>query len=73
MWTIGRIDHVVVWVRDLEKSMEFYEKLGFEINRETLEEHKAGKIPFVAVKAGPFNQIDLRPTIGADFFGRCST
>lgn len=61
MWSIGRIDHVVVWVRDLEKSMAFYEKLGFEINQASLEEHRAGKIPFVAVKAGPFNQIDLRP------------
>ena len=61
MWTISRIDHVVVWVRDLEKSMAFYEALGFEINRESLEEHRAGKIPFVAVKAGPNNQIDLRP------------
>lgn len=61
MWSIGRIDHVVVWVRNLEKSMAFYEKLGFEINQTSLEEHRAGKIPFVAVKAGPFNQIDLRP------------
>ena len=61
MWTIGRIDHVVVWVRDLEKSMDFYKRLGFEINEKTLEEHRAGKIPFVAVRAGPFNQIDLRP------------
>ena len=61
MWSIGRIDHVVVWVRDLEKSMAFYERLGFEINQRSLEEHRAGKIPFVAVKAGPLNQIDLRP------------
>jgi catechol 2,3-dioxygenase-like lactoylglutathione lyase family enzyme len=61
MWTINRIDHVVVWVRDLEKSMAFYEKLGFEINRETLARHRAGKSPFVAVRAGPHNQIDLRP------------
>lgn len=61
MWTINRIDHVVVWVRDLDTSMAFYEKLGFEIDRRTLEEHRAGKIPFVAVKAGPNNQIDLRP------------
>ena len=61
MWTIGKIDHVVVWVRDLEKSMAFYEKLGFEINQKSLEEHRAGKIPFVAVRAGPDNQIDLRP------------
>ncbi|MDA0652978.1 MAG: VOC family protein [Proteobacteria bacterium] len=61
MWTIGKIDHVVVWVRDLEKSMAFYETLGFEINRKSLQEHREGKIPFVAVKAGPHNQIDLRP------------
>lgn len=61
MWTIRKIDHVVVWVRDLEKSMAFYEKLGFEINHKSLEEHRAGKIPFVAVRAGPDNQIDLRP------------
>lgn len=61
MWTINRIDHVVIWVRDLERSMAFYEKLGFEINEETLARHRAGKSPFVAVKAGPSNQIDLRP------------
>lgn len=61
MWTIGKIDHVVVWVRDLEKSMAFYETLGFEINKKSLQEHREGKIPFVAVKAGPHNQIDLRP------------
>jgi catechol 2,3-dioxygenase-like lactoylglutathione lyase family enzyme len=61
MWTIGKIDHVVVWVRDLEKSMAFYETLGFEVNQNSLAEHRAGKIPFVAVRAGPHNQIDLRP------------
>lgn len=61
MWTISKIDHVVVWVRDLETSMDFYKKLGFEINLHSLEEFHAGKIPFVAVKAGPHNQIDLRP------------
>lgn len=61
MWTIGRIDHVVVWVRDLDKSMDFYKRLGFEIDERTLESHRAGRSPFVAVKAGPYNQIDLRP------------
>ena len=61
MWTIRKIDHVVVWVRDLEKSMAFYETLGFEINQKSLELHRAGKRPFVAVEAGPHNQIDLRP------------
>ena len=61
MWTIGKIDHVVVWVRDLDKSMAFYETLGFEINQESLEYYRAGKRPFVAVNAGPHNKIDLRP------------
>ena len=61
MWTISKIDHVVVWVRDLEKSMAFYETLGFEIDQKSLEYFRAGKRPFVAVKAGPHNQIDLRP------------
>jgi lactoylglutathione lyase len=61
MWTIKKIDHVVVWVRDLEKSLAFYEKLGFEINQHSLEEHLAGGPPFVAVRAGPNSQIDLRP------------
>lgn len=61
MWTINKIDHVVVWVKDLEKSMAFYETLGFEIDQKSLEYFRAGKRPFVAVKAGPHNQIDLRP------------
>jgi len=61
MWTINKIDHVVVWVKDLEKSMAFYEMLGFEIDQKSLEYFRAGKRPFVAVKAGPHNQIDLRP------------
>lgn len=61
MWTIGRIDHVVLWVRDLEKSMAFYDALGFEIDQKTLAKHRAGKLPFVAVNAGPRSRIDLRP------------
>ena len=60
-WTINRIDRVVLWVRDLEKSMDFYQRLGFVLNEKTLEEHRDGKIPFVAMRAGPNNQIDLRP------------
>jgi lactoylglutathione lyase len=61
MWTIGKIDHVVLWVRDLEKSMAFYEMLGFEIDQKSLEKYRTTSRPFVAVKAGPHNQIDLRP------------
>ena len=61
MWTIGKIDHVVVWVRDLEKSMDFYKTLGFEIDEKSLDYYRRGERPFVAVKARPHNQIDLRP------------
>lgn len=60
-WTINRIDHVVLWVRDLETSIDFYQRLGFVLNEKTLAEHRAGEIPFVAMRAGPNNQIDLRP------------
>ncbi len=61
MWTINRIDHVVVWVRDLEKSMAFYQALGMEIDQRTLERHRSGNLPFVKVNAGPHSAIDLRP------------
>ncbi len=61
MWKLGRIDHVVVWVRDIEKSMAFYEKLGFEIDQKSLELYRAGTRPFVAAKAGPNSAVDLRP------------
>jgi catechol 2,3-dioxygenase-like lactoylglutathione lyase family enzyme len=61
MWKIGRIDHVVLWVHDLETSIKFYEALGFEIDRNSYGRHKEGKSPFVIVKAGPHSRIDLRP------------
>ena len=61
MWTLGRIDHVVVWVRDVEKSMAFYQKLGFVIDEKSLERYRAGNSPFVAARAGPSSAIDLRP------------
>lgn len=61
MWKLGRIDHVVVWVRDIEKSMAFYQALGFEIDQKSLEYYRAGERPFVAAKAGPNSAVDLRP------------
>jgi lactoylglutathione lyase len=60
MWKIGRIDHVVLWVRDLEKSIKFYEALGFEIDWQSYDAHRQGKLPFVACKAGP-SRIEFRP------------
>jgi len=61
MWQIGRIDHVVLWVRDLEASIKFYEALGFPIDWGSYERHKKGLIPFVACEAGPYSKIELRP------------
>jgi lactoylglutathione lyase len=61
MWTLGRIDHVVVWVRDVEKSMDFYQKLGFVIDEKSLARYRAGNSPFVGARVGPNSAIDLRP------------
>jgi catechol 2,3-dioxygenase-like lactoylglutathione lyase family enzyme len=61
MWTISRIDHVVLWVRDLEKSLAFYEALGCPVDHSTLERHRQGRLPFVKVMTGPNSAIDLRP------------
>ena len=60
MWPIGGIDHVVVWVRDLERSLAFYADLDFGIAQKTLARYLAGKSPFVTVNAGPNSGIDLR-------------
>ena len=61
MWTISRIDHVVLWVRDLEKSLAFYQALGCPVDQGTLERHRQGRLPFVKVITGPTSGIDLRP------------
>jgi len=60
MWTLNRIDHVVLWCRDLDKSIAFYRALGFELDEATLQRHRDGRLPFVKVVAGN-NAIDLRP------------
>ena len=60
MWTLNRIDHVVLWCRDLDKSLTFYQALGFRLDEGTLERHRGGRLPFVKIAAGN-NAIDLRP------------
>ncbi len=60
MWILNRIDHVVLWCKDLEKSLAFYKALGFVVDGSTLERHESGRLPFVKINAGP-NSIDLRP------------
>jgi catechol 2,3-dioxygenase-like lactoylglutathione lyase family enzyme len=61
MWQINRLDHVVLWVRDLDRSLAFYRALGFEVDEASLAIYDAGERPFVKVKAGPYSAIDLRP------------
>ena len=61
MWNVDRIDHVVIWVRDLDRSLAFYNALGLETEGWTLEQFREGRLPFVKVKAGPNSGIDLRP------------
>ena len=61
MWEMVRIDHVVLWVRDLEKSMAFYQALGCEVDQWFLDLYREGQIPFIKIKTGPDSGIDLRP------------
>ncbi len=61
MWKINRLDHVVLWVRDLDRSLAFYQALGFELDEQSLVEYRRGEHPFVKVKAGPTSAVDLRP------------
>jgi catechol 2,3-dioxygenase-like lactoylglutathione lyase family enzyme len=60
-YSIDRIDHVVLWVSDLNASIKFYQALGFVVDLNSFEAHKKGALPFVACKVGSKSNIDLRP------------
>ena len=60
-YTIGRIDHVVLWVSDLKKSIDFYVALGFDFDTASYQAHRNGVLPFVTFKVGSRSAIDLRP------------
>ena len=64
MWTVNRIDHVVLWVRDLEKLLAFYKALGCDEDPFMMGLFRQGRIRFVKVNIGPNNSIDLRPDPG---------
>ena len=52
------LDHVVLVVRDIERSVRWYaEQLGLEVER--LEEWRAGRAPFVSLRVAPGTIIDL--------------
>lgn len=54
------VDHVVFWVADPLRSVEFYEQvLGCTGVR--VDEFRAGKAPFPSVRLSPSSMIDLMP------------
>ncbi len=59
MLRVTRLDHFVLRVRDLERSLEFYGNiLGLPI--EFLDDYRAGRRPFVSARVGD-QLIDLVP------------
>lgn len=62
--TVTGLDHLVLRVRDLDRSIGFYrDVLGLPI--ECLEEYRAGTRPFISARAGG-QLIDLVPDPGYD-------
>jgi catechol 2,3-dioxygenase-like lactoylglutathione lyase family enzyme len=54
------VDHIVLWVADPLRSVEFFEKVvGLEPVR--MEEFRAGKVGFPCVRLGPESLLDLMP------------
>jgi glyoxylase I family protein len=59
------LDHIVLNVRDIERSLQFYtEVLGLQAER--LEEFKAGKVGFPSVRINGDTIIDLFPLKDAE-------
>ena len=58
--TVTELDHIVLNVRDIDRSLEFYiNALG--LTPERLDEFKAGKVSFPSVRINPETIIDLFP------------
>ena len=51
----------MLWVRDLDKSLAFYEALGCEVDQRSPDRYRDGKMRFVKVSTGASSGIDLRP------------
>jgi catechol 2,3-dioxygenase-like lactoylglutathione lyase family enzyme len=61
MFTMTGMDHIVLNVRDMDTTLDFYiNVLGLQAER--LEEFRAGKVPFPSVRINPDTVIDLFPT-----------
>jgi catechol 2,3-dioxygenase-like lactoylglutathione lyase family enzyme len=60
------IDHVVLWVEDPLRAVDFYERVvGLPGVR--IEEFRAGQAPFPSVRVSEGAILDLMPTAGAPF------
>ena len=60
----ARIDHVVLWVEDVERSLDFYTNvLGLEGVR--IDDFRAGKAPFPSIRVSSESIIDIMPRAGA--------
>ncbi len=59
----ARIDHVVLWVTDPLRSLEFFERI-VGLAPERADDFRAGKVPFPSVRVSSDSVIDL---MGRDF------
>lgn len=60
MFKIAAMDHIVLNVPDIERSLTFYtEVLGLETER--VEQFRRGEVPFPSVRVSPETVIDLFP------------
>ncbi|MGH7899381.1 MAG: VOC family protein [Candidatus Binatia bacterium] len=60
----ARIDHVVLWVEDVERSLDFYVNVvGFDGVR--VEEFRRGEAPFPSVRVSSESILDVMPRVAA--------
>jgi glyoxylase I family protein len=56
----GRIDHIVLWAKDMRRSLDFYREV-MELEGVRVDEFYAGKAPFPSVRVSADSIIDLMP------------
>ena len=60
----ARLDHVVLWVADPLRSIDFYERV-IGLSGVRTGEFRAGKAPFPSVRVSPDSIIDLMTSVSA--------